>query len=390
MLRKAPTAAGTVLAAGLLALTAPPALPAGADDPGPPASSSAANPPEIAPGMLAAVSHDLRISSAQARIRMANEQRAIPVERSLRARLGTHYAGAWVSGATAKLVVATTDRRQVRTITEAGARAKVVRHSLADLTAAQKALDKSARKRAARGTAVWAVDVRGNRVLVRASEPGVARDFVTRSGAVEGLVRVVRSTERPRTYADLRGGDAFYAGSARCSIGFAVTKGTRSGFVTAGHCGRRGTATKGYNRHAQGTFQGSSFPGNDYAWVTADSGWKATGYVKGPGGTNVSVSGSDEVPVGSSVCRSGSTSGWHCGTVQQHGASVTYSQGTVYGVTRTSVCADAGDSGGPFVSGSQAQGTTSGGTGDCSLGGTTYFQPIGEALRAYGLRLSTS
>ncbi|CAM5324764.1 Serine protease OS=Streptomyces microflavus OX=1919 GN=Smic_34700 PE=3 SV=1 [Streptomyces microflavus] len=59
-------------------------------------------------------------------------------------------------------------------------------------------------------------------------------------------------------------------------------------------------------------------------------------------------------------------------------------------MTRTSVCAEPGDSGGSYISGSQAQGVTSGGSGNCSSGGTTYFQPLLPALRAYGLTLATS
>ena len=93
---------------------------------------------------------------------------------------------------------------------------------------------------------------------------------------------------------------------------------------------------------------------------------------------------------GSSVCRSGSTTGWHCGTIQQRDASVTYPQGTSTDLTRTSVCAEPGDSGGSFISVDQAQGVTSGGSGNCTSGGVTYFQPIREILTAYGLTLMTS
>ena len=66
---------------------------------------------------------------------------------------------------------------------------------------------------------------------------------------------------------------------------------------------------------------------------------------------------------------------------------MTYPQGTVTGLTRTNVCAEPGDSGGSFISGSQAQGVTSGGSGNCTSGGTTYFQPVNEILSAYGLTL---
>ncbi len=159
--------------------------------------------------------------------------------------------------------------------------------------------------------------------------------------------------------------------------------------MTAGHCGSTGASTSGSNRVAQGSFQGSSFPGNDYAWVAANSNWTAQPWVNQNGG-NLTVRGSNVALVGASICRSGSTTGWHCGTVQQHNTSVTYSQGTVYEVTRTSVCAEPGDSGGSFISGDQAQGVTSGGSGNCSSGGTTYYQPVNEILSVYGLTLKTT
>ena len=66
-----------------------------------------------------------------------------------------------------------------------------------------------------------------------------------------------------------------------------------------------------------------------------------------------------------------------------------YAEGTVTGLTRTNVCAEPGDSGGSFISGNQAQGMTSGGSGNCTFGGTTYFQPVNEVLSAYNLRLIT-
>jgi hypothetical protein len=57
----------------------------------------------------------------------------------------------------------------------------------------------------------------------------------------------------------------------------------------------------------------------------------------------------------------------------------------VSGLIRTNVCAEPGDSGGSLVAGNQAQGVTSGGSGNCSSGGTTYFQPVTEALSRYGV-----
>ncbi|WP_030105154.1 S1 family peptidase, partial [Actinoalloteichus caeruleus] len=91
---------------------------------------------------------------------------------------------------------------------------------------------------------------------------------------------------------------------------------------------------------------------------------------------------------GASICRSGSTTGWRCGTVQAKNQTVFYAQGAVSGLTRTNACAEGGDSGGSWLSGSQAQGVTSGGSGNCTWGGTTYFQPLNPILSRWGLSLT--
>ena len=66
-----------------------------------------------------------------------------------------------------------------------------------------------------------------------------------------------------------------------------------------------------------------------------------------------------------------------------------YAEGTVFGLTRTNICTQPGDSGGAMYAGSLAQGITSGGTiGGCSQSGfRSFFQPADEALSVYGLTL---
>ncbi|SFK63281.1 S1 family peptidase [Streptomyces pini] len=391
-------ATGAAIAATALALTALPSL-AGAVTSSPTGTSAktaagttltadalrAAE--EMPAGALKAMQRDFGITAEQARERVANEYRAGEIAPALAEDLADSFAGAWTTGDTSTLTVATTDASEASAITAQGARAKVVEHGMDELKAAKAALDRAAEKNATTAAPVWYVDVKTNSVVVRASDTAEARAFAEAAGADTDLVRVVKSDEQPRPLYDLRGGDAYYInGSGRCSVGFPVTKGSQQGFVTAGHCGTRGSSTTGYNRAAQGTFQGSSFPGNDYAWVAANSNWTATPYVKTSSG-NVQVAGSTQATVGASICRSGSTTGWHCGTIQQHNTSVTYPEGTITGVTRTTVCAEPGDSGGSYISGSQAQGVTSGGSGNCRTGGTTYYQPVNEILSAYGLTL---
>ncbi|MFE6866659.1 carbohydrate-binding protein [Kitasatospora sp. NPDC057692] len=405
MLRRPARAACAVLATAALALTALQGT-AGAAAPNPgsaaavrAAASAAASAPDTlaaaaaVPEVLDALRRDLGLTAGQAQARIVNEARAGARAGALAQGLGAAWAGSWVEGADAAgLAVATTRAADAATIRAAGARPVVVAHPLAALDGALAALDRAA-ERGATGRAdalaapVRFVDVRTNTVVVQATDPAAAERLVAAAGVDRAAVRVERVAEAPRPLYDLRGGDAYYiGGSSRCSIGFPITRGTTQGFVSAGHCGRAGSTTTGSNRVSQGSFQASVFPGNDMSWVAANSSWTATPYVNSASGA---VSGSVLQQVGASVCRSGSTTGWHCGTIQQHGTSVTYQEGTVSGVTRTNVCAEPGDSGGSFISGTQAQGVTSGGTGNCSQGGTTYFQPVNPILQGYGLTLKT-
>jgi streptogrisin D len=71
--------------------------------------------------------------------------------------------------------------------------------------------------------------------------------------------------------------------------------------------------------------------------------------------------------------------------VEALNVSVTYPEGRVDGLIRTNVCAEPGDSGGSLFDGSIALGLTSGGSGNCTFGGTTFFQPVTEPLAVYGV-----
>ncbi|MFJ8533914.1 alpha-lytic protease prodomain-containing protein [Streptomyces sp. NPDC093591] len=388
------TAAGrraAVAALGALVLTGVPS--AGAAEP-PPASSAAqtlgADRPPAA--VLRALERDLKLKPGQAAERLVNEAEAGVRAGRLRNALGEHFAGAWLRGATsAELTVATTHAADVSAIKAQGAKAAVVKRPLTELRAVKKKLDTAAARVKTHDTPVWYVDVPANRVVVQATKRSAATAFIKAAGVDDKGVGVRVSAKRPRLLADLVGGDAYYIeGSARCSIGFSVTKDQQQGFASAGHCGGPGDSTAGSNMAEQGTFQASTFPEKDMSWVAVNSDWTATADVKGEDGQRTQVTGSVQALVGASICRSGSTTGWHCGTIEQHDTSVSYSQGTVNGVTETTVCAEPGDSGGPYVSGTQAQGVTSGGSGDCTDGGTTFYQPINPILSDFGLVLKTA
>jgi len=336
-------------------------------------------------GMLAAVQRHLGVTEDQAIARLAAEQRASETDRELRKELGDRYAGGWLTRDGTTLVVGVTDDAAADSVRAGGAEPRLVEHSESELDAVRSTLD-AQRTRAPKTTASWYVDVTTNAVVVNARAVDAAWRFVRASGADTSAVRVVRSDESPRPLIDVVGGNAYYIGAGtRCSVGFSVN----GGFVTAGHCGRAGSPTAGSNWVAQGTFRGSSFPTNDYAWVETNGSWNTLPNVNNYAGGSVNVTGSQVAGVGSSVCRSGRTTGWRCGTVQALNVTINYAQGPVYEATQTSACAEGGDSGGSFISGSQAQGVTSGGSGNCSFGGTTFFQPVNETLSRYGLTLVT-
>ena len=328
------------------------------------------------PGMVQALQRDLFLSKEEAQTRLLNEARLVPVEAQLRRSLGERFAGSWFAGEIAQnLVVATTSSADIPLIVGQGARAEVVTRSLADLKKIKEHVDdalpaasQGALSSTSRAGSVRYIDTKINKVVVLSTAVTATTTSLYDAGVDPVGITVIASTEKPRPLGDLLGGDPYYIGaSSRCSIGFAVTKGTQKGFVSAGHCGRAGNITTGFDRSVQGVFQGSVFPVSDYTFVATNPKWSTTSSVKNGTGGVVPISGSRVAIEGASVCRSGSTTGWHCGTVQQLDTSVTYPQGTVFELTRTNVCAEPGDSGGSFVSLNQAQGVTSGGSGDCSL-----------------------
>ncbi|MGH3754856.1 MAG: S1 family peptidase [Pseudonocardiaceae bacterium] len=233
----------------------------------------------------------------------------------------------------------------------------------------------------------WYIDPASNSVVVSATDDAAARAFA----AGQDAVRIEHVDARPVPLADLHGGDTITTSSGgRCSVGFNATRGQTRYIITAGHCTKRGDTWSGPDGTPIGPVTESSFPGDDFALVEVRSpSWQQPPDVKTDEGY-LTVTGTTRAPVGSKVCRSGSASGYQCGRVEATDETVNYGNGdVVYGLTRTSVCADRGDSGGPFVSGTQAQGTLSGGTGGCVLGGQSYFQPIDVMLDAYGLTLVT-
>ncbi|MCG0285964.1 S1 family peptidase [Streptomyces sp. PSAA01] len=359
-----------------------------------PAAKPAAAPAPSAT-LVRALGRDLGLTADQARERLTQEAAAMKLEPRAERAAGASYGGSWFDASSGKLVVGVTSAERTASVRATGATTRIVKHSAAALDAAKARLDETARKKAApAGVSSWSADPRAGGVVVKVREgsegDAAVRAFLReaeRSSSVPVTVEKAPA-QAPTTFAaGTVGGDPYYTGNVRCSIGFSV----QGGFVTAGHCGQAGGSVSGWDGSYIGNFQGSSFPGNDYAYVSVGSGWWTVPVVLGWGTVpDQLVRGSNEAPIGASICRSGSTTHWHCGTVLAKNETVNYSQGAVYEMTKTSVCAEGGDSGGSFISGDQAQGVTSGGWGNCSGGGETWYQPINEILSVYGLRLHTA
>jgi streptogrisin D len=301
-------------------------------------------------------------------------------------RLGeSATAGSYIDSATGKAVVDITSSADAGAVRAAGAVPKIVTRSSAQLKTVTAALDKSAR---ITGTA-WAVDSVSDQVVVSVDQTVTGAKLAKLNTVAQSFGSAVRIQKVAGTFSTrVEGGDAIWGSGYRCSLGFNVR--SSSGyyyFLTAGHCGN--VVPNWYTDSGQTNYIGytadSSFPGNDFAIVAYNSSVSHPGMVDLYNGTSQDITTAGSAYVGEYVTRSGSTSGVHGGTVQALNATVNYSEGTVYGLIQTNVCAEPGDSGGSLFAGSTALGLTSGGSGNCSSGGTTFFQPVTEALSYYGV-----
>jgi streptogrisin C len=315
-------------------------------------------------------------------------------ERQLAATLGGGYGGVWVEGNTRR--VAITDAALADDARAQGATPKLVAHSLRELEGVSSQLARAAATRPAH-VAGWGVDVRRNAVVISVvGKDARALAFARRWQARSDAVRIEHVAEAPRPYWNIIGGQAIFSGGSRCSAGFNARAAVVRYVITAGHCTNIGSTWTGVGG-SLGTRAGSSFPTNDYGIIQVTSAAAlSTPYVdRYTAGSDVRVTGAANAFIGQPVCRSGSTTGWRCGLVLATNQTVCYPQGCVSQMIRATACAEPGDSGGALVSNPllgttvTALGLTSGGSGTCRLGGTTFFQPIGEVLSRYGLTLVT-
>ncbi|WP_435216909.1 S1 family peptidase [Streptomyces sp. bgisy034] len=299
--------------------------------------------------------------------------------------LGGDAAGSYYDAQARSLVVNVLDEAAADAVEAAGAKARVVENSLAELRSARTTLKRDA---TIPGTA-WVTDPATNRVVVTADRTVSEAEWAKLGKVVDGLgakAELKRSKGEFKPF--IAGGDAITGGSGRCSLGFNVVKGGEPFFLTAGHCTEGITDWSDSSGNQIGTNETSSFPDDDYGLV------KYTAEVDHPSevnlydGSSQAISGAAEATVGMEVTRSGSTTQVHDGKVTGLDATVNYGNGDIVnGLIQTDVCAEPGDSGGSLFSGDKAIGLTSGGSGDCTSGGETFFQPVTEALSATGTEI---
>ena len=335
-------------------------------------------------GLLLAVAALLVAPAASAAPRGASAPDVAATADRLTRSLGAQAAGAYLD-ASGRLTVNVLGARAAAQVWAAGATPRLVTRSSASLGRVQAALNAAGN---APVGASWGVDVASNTVLVSVPA-GRGAAFVARARSFGSTVRVER-IPAVRTQA-FYGGQAIYRGGSRCSAGFNTRSGSGRNYVlTAGHCTDLGGTWTTSSGQTIGPVAASSFPGNDYGAIRISN--PASLNPRGGvlhNGAFRDITGAGRVPVGSQACKTGSTTGTTCGTVQAYNVTVNYAEGTVFGLTRTNICTQPGDSGGALYAGSLAQGITSGGTiGGCSQPGfRSFFQPADEALSVYRLTL---
>jgi streptogrisin C len=383
----------------VLALSVAAAL-AGTDRFGSPA---AADP--VAPD-VAWLQRSYGLTPGEAKRRLAAEDAHGDTAKLLLRTLGEDAAGAWLEPETGALVVNVIDMAALPAIRAANARPRLVTRSADDLGAVKRRLDAYAAVRDAGRAVSWYVDVPANAVAVDLAEDTgddgrATRAFLALARSFGEAVRVRQGRGTTTTQDGLSGGHEIdTADSQMCSVGFNARDSAGHPFlITAGHCGR---STPSFTRNGRpvGQVRAARFPVDDFAVVSLDNivEWEPRPTIERYGAPPLGVRGHSRALVGSTVCKSGRTTKWTCGRVVAHDVTVRYDNGaTVYGLTQASTCSRSGDSGGPLMAGGFAQGMVSGGRGiqdQCleRYGGqnVSFFQPVGEALKRYGLRLLTS
>ncbi|WHT19122.1 proprotein convertase P-domain-containing protein [Crossiella sp. CA-258035] len=227
---------------------------------------------------------------------------------------------------------------------------------------------------------------------------------VERVRAFGEAVRVVVDAAAPvQQGGEVRTGNPWWPGSeSNCSVGFGATdSGGGKHFLTAGHCtndvnqaayGQSGQQNRIGTSNFGGSRSVNAREGDMGVVSVTEPGWSLSPAVNTWGGAAVTVAGVVEPVVNQAVCHSGNTSKWQCGRVTAVNQTINYGNVVIEGLATTTACSKGGDSGGGWLVGDKAVGLHSGGQSSCEPGGAdnqSIFQPVGEALKKWGLTLVT-
>ncbi|MFF2186258.1 S1 family peptidase [Streptomyces sp. NPDC058155] len=250
-------------------------------------------------------------------------------------------------------------------------------------TAAQLTAAHTALARADVSGSAWYADAARGTVVVTADSTVDARELsvlTTAATTPAGTPEINRTTGRFTKY--IAGGEYIQLpGGVRCLVGFNVQDSAGIKYaLTAGHCTNTGDVS------SIGTTVHSSFPGNDYALIRYTNQSIAEGSVSLQNGTYQDITSAGNPTVGQQVSTSAPTTGVHSGSVTALNATVNYGGGDiVYGLIQTTLCSQPGSSGGPVFSATRAIGLISGGSGNCTSGGTSFAQPVVQPLSVHGV-----
>jgi streptogrisin C len=367
------------------------------------ADYTAANDTAAPAAQVAGVAEALDISHEQARDRLHDQAEAHATYKQLPRSVHDYLAGHWFDAESGKLMVAATSHEAASQARAAGAEAKVVDRTQAELGRLLRKVSQAAGQRTA-GVRSFGIDVVSNTVTVtidRSAKTAATKRFVTRLKALGAGVRVAEADGAFRQHVDVRGGDGWNRNNPgnNCSDGFNATgTGGSMHFVTAGHCTATGTDVHYETGQILMGKVGGSVNGREGDLGKVDV--TQPGFTLKPevntwgSGANIVVTGSKEAMPGEAVCHSGRTAPkWECGKVVKTNQTIVYQGGpTIEGLSTTSACSQGGDSGGSWLSADKAVGVHSGGEDTCVPGDTnenSIFQPVNEVLQKWGLTLLT-
>ncbi|MBD3930338.1 S1 family peptidase [Streptomyces chumphonensis] len=361
------------------------------------------------PEMITALAASLDVTEADAVALLDDQAQQERTLDSLEAK-GLDSEGAFFDER-GDLVVNVADAAARDRVEKAGLDGRIAEHGDDVLRDVMSTLNEAATQRTPSGVTAFGVDLADDVVTieVRDASAPATQAFLKKAEKFGDAVRTVETDERLEAQTTVYPGSEMNPNNnpnSWCSVGYGARD--RSGnqyLVSAGHCISPDTglyfdggrfAVGDHTRYSLGTRS------VDMGVARIDRGDSIATQVGTWGnGSNKAVRGSQRGSVGSTVCKSGATTGWTCGEIDSYNRTVTYVDRSggpdtvVTGLASSSVCTEGGDSGGAYISGDQAQGMTSGGplnqrcSGGVYASGSSYFQPLDDALSYYGLTLNT-